>query len=109
MQKLSKINKRGQVGLDVVKKVMLSFLVLAVLGIAVLLALSSLDDAGIFTSGSTADTQSGNIIGNVSTSLGDFFGNTGTIFSILVVVVIILAIAIIIAVVSRFGSGSSSV
>lgn len=105
MQRL-KINKRGQLGLDVVKKVVLAFLVLAVLGIAVLLSLTSLQDANLFTADSLADNNSDYIIGNTSTALADFFGNTGTIFSILVVVVIILAIAIIIAVVSRFGSGN---
>ena len=103
MRKL--LNKKGQIGLDVVKSVMVTFLVLAVTGIAVLLALVSLDDAGIFTAGSSADTQSTNIIGNVSTASADFFGNTGTIFAILVVVVILLAIGIAISVVNRFGRG----
>ena len=44
-----------------------------------------------------------NIVGNVSSGLTTFFGSTGTIFSILIVVVIILAISIIIWAVGRFG------
>jgi hypothetical protein len=107
MQKLS-INKKGQVGLDLTKKVMVSLMVLAVTAIAVILALVSLDDSGIFTAGSTADTQSGYIVGNVTTAAADFFSNAGTFFSIIVAVVIILLVAIILAVVSRFGSSSSS-
>jgi hypothetical protein len=43
------------------------------------------------------------IVGNVSSGLVTFFGSTGTIFSILIVVVIILAISIIIWAVGRFG------
>ncbi len=49
-----------------------------------------------------------NIERNISEGLTDFFNNTGTIFSILIVVVIILTIAIIIAVVSRFGGGAGT-
>lgn len=47
--------------------------------------------------------RTNNIVGNVSGGLVTFFGSTGTIFSILVVVVIILAISIIIWAVGRFG------
>jgi uncharacterized membrane protein len=98
-----KLDKKGQIGLDVVKGTMVSLLVLAVLGVAVFLALSSLQDASLFTSGSTGETQTDNVVGNVTTATASFFGNTGTIFSILVAVVIMLAIAIIVAVVNRFG------
>jgi len=43
------------------------------------------------------------MVGNVTDGLVTFFGSTGTIFSILIVVVIILAISIIIWAVGRFG------
>ena len=43
------------------------------------------------------------IVGNVTGGIETFFGSTGTIFSILIVVVIILAISIIIWAVGRFG------
>ena len=58
---------------------------------------------GSFTSAGQSAT---NILGNISEGSTTFFDDTGTIFSILIVVVIILAISIIIAVVSRFGSGT---
>ena len=45
---------------------------------------------------------------NISSGLVDFFNETGTIFSILIVIIIILAIAILIAVVSRFQGASGS-
>lgn len=48
--------------------------------------------------------RTASIIGNVSGGLVTFFGSTGTIFSILIVVVIILAISIIIWAVGRFGN-----
>lgn len=48
------------------------------------------------------------IIGNVSNGLVTFFGSTGTIFSILIVVIIILAISIIIWAVGRFGQQAES-
>jgi len=99
-----KIEKRnGVLGLETAKQVMISFLVLAVIGVAILLALTSLQDSNIFTAGSSADNATDNIIGNVSGGLVTFFGSTGTIFSILIVVVIILAISIIIWAVGRFG------
>lgn len=103
-----KKNKKGVLGLETVKDVMLTFLVLAVIAIAVVLALVSLRDSSIFTANSVEYNQTSDLISNVTTASTDFFSNTGTIFSILVVVVIILAIAIIIAVVSRFGGGGRS-
>jgi len=99
-----KIGQRnGVLGLETAKQVMVTFLVLAVTGVAILLALTSLQDANIFTDESLGDNATTNIIGNVSDGLETFFASTGTIFSILIVVVIILAISIIIWAVGRFG------
>jgi len=110
MLKLRKIeSKKGVLGLDTVKAVMITFLVLAVIGVAIILALVSLRDSSIFTSGSVEKNQTTNIVNNVTSALVDFFSNTTTIFAILVVVVIILAITIIIVAVSRFsGTGTSA-
>ncbi len=102
------MNKKGVLGLTTVRDVMILFLIIAVIGVSIILALVSLRDAGIFTAGSQEQNQTNNIVNNISTATADFFSNTGTIFSILVVVVIILAIAIIIAVVTRFGGGASA-
>jgi len=106
-QKLRSIryNKRGVLGLETVKAVMITFLTLAVIGIAITLALVSLRDSNIFTVGSPEATDTNYTISNITAAQTEFFSNTGTIFSILIVVVIILAISIVIAVVSRFGSG----
>ena len=101
-------NRNGVLGLDTAKEVMITFLVLAVVAIAVLLALTSLENASIFPTGSVAANDSAAIIGNVSSGLVTFFGSTGTIFSILIVVVIILAISIIIWAVGRFGQESQN-
>ena len=100
-------DKKGQLGLDTVRSVMTAFLVLSVISVAIILALVSLRDSNIFTAGSNEQNQTTDIVSNVSAGLTDFFDNTGTIFSILVVVVIILAIAIIIVAVSRFGGSRS--
>ena len=108
LEKIKMKNKRGQLGLETVKSVMITFLVIAVIGVSVVLALVSLRDANIFTSGSTEYNQTNNVISNVTSATTGFFSNTGTIFAILVVVVIILAISIIIAVVSRFGGGKTT-
>ncbi len=96
-------NRNGVLGLDTAKQVMVTFLILAVTGVAVLLALTSLQNANIFADASLGDNATTNIVGNVSSGLVTFFGSTGTIFSILIVVVIILAISIIIWAVGRFG------
>ncbi len=103
-----KKNKRGQIGLDTVKTVMITFLILAVVFIAIILALVSLRDSSIFSDGSQEQNDTTNIVGNITSAGTSFFSNTGTIFSILVVVVIILAISIIIMAVQRFGGQSGS-
>ncbi len=96
-------NKKGQLGLGVVREVMIGFLVLAVIAIAIVLALVSLRDSNIFTADSIEERDVNNTIANITGAVTDFFSDTGTIFSILIVVVIILAISIIIAVVTKFG------
>ena len=110
MKRLSLINKnkKAVLGLDTVKAVMISFLVLAVIGIAIVLALVSLRDSSIFTAGSQELNDTTNIVNNITSGLVDFFSNTTTIFAILAVVVIILAITIIIVAVTRFGGGEAS-
>jgi len=102
-----KDNKKGALGLDTAKAVMVWFLVLAVLAVAIILALVSLRDSGIFTNGSQEDNDTTNIVNNVTRALTDnFFDQTGTIFAILIVVVIMFAIGLIIYVVTRFSAGA---
>lgn len=98
-------NKRGMLGLETVKGVMISLLVIAVIAIAVILALVSLRDSGIFTTGSAEANGTTNIINNITTGIISFFKNVPTFFVLLGVVVLILIIAIVIYSVSRFGDG----
>ena len=100
-------DKRGVLGLDTIKAVMIAFLTLAVIGVAVTLALVSLRDSSIFTTNSQEYNDTVHIVNNITGAQTKFFENTSTIFAILVVVVIILAISIVIAVVSRFGGGAT--
>lgn len=96
-------NKKGVLGLETVRDVILSLMIMAVLAVAAFLALVSLRDAGIFESSTTEYNATSDIVANITEGTASFFSNIPTIFSILVVVVIILAIAIVIAVVSGFG------
>lgn len=95
--------KKGQLGLDVVKSVMLILLTIGVIAVAVILALTSLNDSNIFTAGSIEQNYSNSIQGNISSGATDFFDNIPTIFTILGVVAIIAAIALILFFVNRFG------
>ena len=98
-------DKRGVLGLDTVRLVLISLLTIAVIAIAVFLALVSLRDAGIFTDGSQEENDTSSIIGNITSGSVNFFKQIPTIFTLLGVVVIILVIAIVIVAVSRFGGG----
>lgn len=100
-----KKDKKGLLGLDTVKGVLISLLVLAVIAIAVFLALVSLRDAGIFTAGSSEKNATTDIIENVTTGAGKFFKQVPTFFTLLGVVVLILIISIVIVAVTRFQAG----
>lgn len=99
------LRKKGILGLDTVKAVIISLLVLAVIAIAAFLALVSLQNANIFTTGSQAANQTNNIVGNITTGTGNFFSQIPTIMTLLSVVVLILIIAIVIVAVTRFQQG----
>jgi len=98
-------NKRGQVGLDTAKAVMLTLLVIGVIAFAIIVALNALGDSNALTAGSFAKNSTDNILNNITDGTADFFSNTGTWFALLAVVVIILIIAIVIFAVNRFGGG----
>ena len=99
--------RKGILGLDTVKAVILALLVLAVLFIAVLLALTSMQNANIFPTGSQAANQTNNIINNISAGGTSFFSQVPTFFVLLGVVVLVLIIAIVIVAVTRFGGAGS--
>jgi hypothetical protein len=96
-------DKRGILGLETVRVVIVTLLVLAVTSIAVFLALVSLQDAGIFTADSQAANDTDKIIGNITSGTTDFFANVPTFMILLGVVVLLLIIAIVLVVVGRFG------
>jgi NADH:ubiquinone oxidoreductase subunit 6 (subunit J) len=98
-------DKKGILGLDTVKEVIIGLLILAVIFIASTLALTSLQSSNIFTSGSQSYNQTTNVINNVTQGGTQFFSQVPTFFVLLGVVVLILIIAIVIVAVSRFQSG----
>lgn len=106
MRKL--MNKRGMFGLEAVGNVMLTVLTLVVTAIAVFLALSSLQGAGIFTAGSQNANNTNAIIANTTAGTTSFFTNVPTIFTVLGVVAIILVVGLIIFAVRRFSQGGVS-
>jgi len=105
MKSLSQKNKKAILGMDTVKAVLITLLVMAVIAIAVFLALVTLRDAGIFTGGSLEDNQTDAIIANITSGTGNFFKQVPTFFTLLAVVVLILIIAIVIVAVTRFQAG----
>lgn len=99
------LNKRGQVGLDTGKAVMLALLTLSVLAFAMIVVLTQLNTSStaVAGAGSTSANQTANILNNVTGGVESFFTNAGTWFALLAIVVIILIVAIVIFAVNRFG------
>lgn len=97
--------KKGILGMETVKAVLISLLVLAVIAIAVFLALVSLRDSNIFAAGTQEKNQTDVIIGNITYGTTKFFANVPTFMTLLGVVVLILIIAIVIVAVMRFEGG----
>lgn len=105
-QVLKFLDKRGVLGLDTVKEVILYLLILVVTAIAVFLALVSLQNSNLFTAFSATANATNAIIANTTQGTASFFGNVPTIFTVLGAVVIILVVTLIILAVQRFGSRS---
>ena len=101
LKKIVKMDKRGQVGLDTAKAVMLALMTLGVIAFALIIALNQLNS----TSVATAQTTS--IVNNITGGTASFFGNTATWFALLSIVIVILIVSIVIYAVNRFGGGSS--
>ena len=102
-----KMNRKGVLGLETVIVVIISLLSLAVTAIAIFLALTSLQDANLFTTGSQSANDTDQLIVNITSGTTDFFANIPTIMAILGAVVIILAVVLIILAVSRIRSGAN--
>ena len=108
MNKLRKLGKRGQVGFDTAKAVMLTIMVIGVIAFAIIIAMSSLNNSNALTAGSLEANQTTDVLQNISAGVSGFFSNTSTWFSLLAVVIIILIISIVIFAVNRFGGGGTS-
>lgn len=106
-EKLS-MDKKGVLGLDTARDVMIFLLSLAVIAIAVFLALVSLQNSNLFTTGSTAANNTNFIINNITSGTTAFFTNIPTVFTILGAVVIILAVTLILFAVNRFSQSTGS-
>ena len=103
--KIKSLSKKGVLGIETTKAIVISLLTLGVLVIATILAITTLRDSGIFTTGSLEQNYTNQISGNISYGATNFFKNVPTFFTLLAVVVLILIIAIVIVAVSRFGGG----
>lgn len=101
------MNSRGVLGMETAGEVFKFALILAVLAIAVFLALSSLQDANLFTTGSSNANNTDDVINNVTGGVVTFFASIGTVFSILIAVVIILAVVLILLAIRRFSGGAA--
>ncbi len=98
------IQKKGVLGLDTARDVMIFLLSLAVVAIACFLALVSLQNSNLFATGTAAANNTNLIISNITYGTTQFFTNIPTIFTILGAVVIILAVSLILVAVGRFGA-----
>jgi hypothetical protein len=97
--------RRSVLGLELSRSVIVTLLILAVTAIAVFLALVSLQDSNIFTTGTQAANDTNAIIGNITTGTTSFFSYVPTWMILLAVVVLIAIIAIVIVVVSKLEGG----
>ena|SRR3990167_9021205 len=100
------MDKKGVLGMDIVRDVIVFLLILAVVAIAVFLALVSLQNANLFTAGSTASNGTNFIINNITNGTVSFFNNIPTVMVILGAVLIILAVTLILVAVNRFTTGT---
>lgn len=101
------LQKKGVLGLDTARDVMIFLLSLAVVAIACFLALVSLQNSNLFTTGSAAANNTNFIINNITSGTTNFFTNIPTVFTILGAVVIILAVSLILVAVGRFGASAN--
>lgn len=93
------MQKRGQVGLDVIKTVFVSLLSLAIIAVAVMIVLGAL--AASITGGTAADNNTDLIVNNITAATSTLFGNTGSWLALLAVAVIVAIIVIVIVYVKR--------
>ena len=99
--KYRKLNKKGVLGLEIAIGFVLSILTLAIIIFAVIVALSTLNNANVLTG--TAATDASNVLTNVTAGTSNLMSNAVTWFSLIAVVIIILIISVVIIAVKKFG------
>lgn len=97
------MNKKGQLGMDIVRKFLGVFLVIAIIGFALIVALANLNTNTGLTG--LSSTNANSVLNNVSGGVATLFGNAGTWMVMLGVAVLILIIGVVIFAVNRFGKG----
>ena len=103
------MSKKGVLGLETASEAFKAVLVLAVVAIAMFLVLSTLNDAGLFATGSRSANDTNNLINNVTAGVtNDFFASIGSVFSILIAVVIILVVVLIFVGIRRIGGSEGA-
>lgn len=103
-----KMNRKGVLGLDTATAFVIAILTLAVVAFAVIVALASLNNSNVLTTGSQEANQTTNVLNNVTAGVAELFTNATTWFSLLAVVIIILIIALVILAVRRFDTTANS-
>ena len=96
---LKKKNKKGVFGLTAVQQFFVIILGIALLAYVIVIIMGTLSDANILTSGSLADNQTLEILGNVSAGVSGFFDSITPVYAILAVLVIILVLVVLVRVV----------
>ena len=99
--KYRKLNKKEVLGLEIAIGFVLSILTLAIIIFAVIVALSTLNNANVLTG--TAATDASNVLTNVTAGTSNLMSNAVTWFSLIAVVIIILIISVVIIAVKKFG------
>jgi uncharacterized membrane protein len=99
----SLMSKKGVVGLDVARSVILMLLGIGVLAFIVIIVMANLSASNVVPAGSLGANQSTAIFANISGGVSTFFGNTGVWFNLLGVVVIVAIAALVLYFVGAFG------
>ena len=97
--KLKLMNKKGVVGLETGKQVMLALMTMGIIAFALIIALNQLNSTSVAT------TQTTNIVNNITGGVETFFSNAGTWFALLAIVIIILIVVVVMKSVNSIGGG----
>lgn len=109
IMELKPLNKKGQLGFELVKPIVITVLVLIVLGVVFLVTTVSLRDSNILTEHSAEYNSSVGYMNNGTEGLTAIFSKIPTVMTILAVVIIITAVVLILRQVGSFGKSAGGV